>query len=120
MRQSDSGQGYAKAVFAFAVLFALIFVGIKAVPVYVNNYQLTDWLRDRVVRASVERTPVEVVQQEVVAYANSLRLPVEPRNVKVAFSGNVFRIDCDYTVPVDLAVYTWVLHFTPSAENTGM
>ncbi|HEY6290230.1 MAG TPA: hypothetical protein VI455_01535 [Terriglobia bacterium] len=29
------------------------------------------------------------------------------------------KINVDYTVPVDLKVYTWSIHFTPSAESRG-
>jgi hypothetical protein len=52
----------------------------------------------------------------VVAYAQDLGLPITPENVKVSVSSRV-TIDVDYTVPIDLSVYTLQLHFTPSAED---
>jgi hypothetical protein len=37
--------------------------------------------------------------------------------VKVEAGGGRVTVSLDYTVPVDLKVYTLNLHFTPSAEN---
>lgn len=120
MRRSDSGEGYAKAILALGILAALIYVGIEAVPVYVNNYQLADYLRDRAVKATVERPTAENLQAEVVTYARNLGLPVTSDNVQVTVTRDSVKIQLDYTVPVDLKVYTWVLHFTPSAESRAL
>jgi hypothetical protein len=42
---------------------------------------------------------------------------VSPEQVKVDVGGGKVVVTVDYTVPVDLMVYTLELRFTPSAEN---
>lgn len=113
----DSGQGRAKLIVELAILFAMVYVGIKAIPVYVQNYQLSDHIRQSAVEASANRLPAEAVQHEVVGYARSLGLPVSPENVQVSVTQYAVTITVSYSVPVDLKVYIWVLHFSPSTES---
>lgn len=117
MRRSDSGRGRGRLIVELTVLGALVYVGIKAVPVYVQNYELSDYIRQLAVQATVQRSKAEVIQQQVVVFAQNLDLPVDRDNVQVAVGGSAVTIALDYSVPVDLSVYTWVLHFSPSAEN---
>lgn len=121
MGRIDEGKGRLKAFFALAVLAATAYLGFKIIPVYVNNYDLTQHLHDVAVDAIVHRSPdvhaqEEKIRQEVVSYASDLGLPVTAENVKVT-AGSTVTIDLDYIVPVDLKVYTLMLHFTPSAQN---
>ena len=117
---SDSGEGLIKGIFTLAILVALGFVGVKVIPVYFNNSQFADYIRDRAVRATVERTAApEIIQAEVVHYARGLGLPVVSDNVRVTVADRRVSIQVDYTVPVDLEFYTWNLHFAPSAESQG-
>jgi len=120
MRRSDSGQGYWKAILAVAILAALVYTAIEAVPAYVNNYQLAGYLRDRAVRATVDRSQEAALKAEVVTYARNLGLPVTEDNVQVTVASGNVKIQLDYTVPIDLKVYTWVIHFTPSAESRAL
>ena len=117
VRRSDSGLGRGRLIVELTVLGALVYVGIKALPVYVQNYELSDYIRQLAVQATVQRSTAEVIQQQVVVFAQNLDLPVDRDNVQVAVGGSAVTIALDYSVPVDLRVYTWVLHFSPAAEN---
>ena len=92
------------------------YIAIKTVPVYVHNYELQDYLRQLAVQATVQRASEDAIRKDVLKKAEDLDLPIAAEQVKIT-AGNRVSIDIDYTVPVDLKVYTWVLHFTPSAEN---
>jgi len=92
-------------------------VAIKTIPVYVNTYEVQDYIRQLAIKASVERVKPEAIQDQVTAHAVEKDLPVTRDNVKVTINGSKVRIDMDYTVPVDLKVYTLSLHFTPSSED---
>ena len=116
-RPSDSGIGSLRIIFVFLVLGAVAYVAIKTIPVYVNNYEVQDYIRQLAIKASVERVRAEAVQDQVVAHAGEKDLPVTRDNVNVTINGSKVRIDMDYTVPVDLKVYTLSLHFTPSSED---
>jgi len=120
MRRDESGGGRGKALFALAVLCALAYIAYKALPAYIENYQLSDYMRQLAVQATVERSAAEAVRQNVVEHAVSLGLPVARDQVTVTSNTQLVNIQVDYTVPINLKVYTWVLHFTPSAENHSL
>jgi len=114
---SDAGIGKLRIIFVFLVLGAIAYVAIKTIPVYVNSYEVQDYIRQLAIKASVERVRAEALQDQVAAHAAEKDLPVTRDNVKVTITGNKVRIDMDYTVLVDLKVYTLSLHFTPSSED---
>jgi uncharacterized protein (UPF0333 family) len=121
MRRSEEASGRAKAFFSLAFLAALIFVAIKTFPVYINNFQIQDHIQRLSTQLAVRARPVtpDAIRDEVVAYAQDHGVPLAAANVKVTISSRV-SINLDYTVPVDLIVYTLKLHFTPSAENQSL
>lgn len=116
MRRSDSGKGTVKAILSIAFVFAVIYCGFKIIPVYVNSYELQDYIRQQNPFWVTQRTPADAIRNHILAKAKDLDLPVEPDQVKVEVGGGV-KVQLDFTVPVDLRVYTLQLHFTPSAEN---
>ena len=118
MRRSEEASGRFKALLSLAFLAAIIFVAVKTIPPYVNNYELQDHIQQLSIQLAVRIPPprADEVRQEVVAFAQDLGIPLTADNVTVAVTGRI-SISLDYTVPVDLKVYTLMLHFTPSAEN---
>ncbi len=118
MRRSDSGAGVLKTILAIAFLGIVAFVAIKTVPPYVGNYELQDHIRQLCIEAAAAPHPPtpDSLRNDVVKFAQDQGLPVSPDDVKVTVAGKI-TIELDYSVPVDLKVYTVVLHFTPSAEG---
>ena len=113
--------GRLKALLSLALLAALVFAAFKTLPAYVDNYQLQDHIRQlstQLAVRSVPATPSEV-SSEVVQFAQDHGIPLSPDNVRVTIGHHV-KIDLDYTVPVDLRVYTLRLHFTPSADSLSL
>jgi hypothetical protein len=117
----DSGKGGAKAFLSLAFLAAVVFCAARIIPVYLDNYELQSFLNNVAVQATVQSPPMttEAVENEVLAKSESLGLPVERKDIKVSISRTV-HISLDYSVCVDLEVYTLTLHFTPSAENSNI
>jgi cell division protein FtsL len=117
-RRFEQGSGTFKTFFSLAFLAAVVFVGIKTLPPYVDNYQLQDHIQQLAMQVAVRTRPItpDQVRADVVAFADDHGIPVVADNVKVMVSQHV-KISVDYKVPVDLKVYTLMLHFTPSAEN---
>jgi hypothetical protein len=117
MRLTDSGAGRFKALLAIAFLLIVVFVGFKTIPVYVNSYELDDYIREQTPFWLTQRAHPEAIQKLILAKADELGLPVTADQVKVQAPGMIVIVSLDYTVPVDLVVYTLQLHFAPSAEN---
>lgn len=120
MRRVESGRGTAKAIFALAFLAAVIFSCFKIIPVYVNNYELQDYLQNQTPFWLTQRASVDTIRGNILGKAQDLGLPMEAEQVKVDATAARVTINIDYTVPVDLKVYTLQLHFTPSSENRSI
>jgi cell division protein FtsL len=121
MRRTEEASGRFKTLFSLALLAAIIFIAIKTLPAYVNNYQLQDHIRQLSTQLAVRTKPVtpDEIRNEVVTFAQDHGVPLTADNVSVTISSHI-TISLDYTVPVDLMVYTLRLHFTPSAENPSL
>jgi cell division protein FtsL len=121
MRRSEEASGRFKAFLSLAFLAAIIFVAIKTLPAYVNNFELQDHIRRLSTQLAVRTKAVtpDEIRDEVVAFGQDHGVPLTADNVKVIISSRV-SIIVDYTVPVDLTIYTLKLHFTPSAENLSL
>ncbi len=116
-RRSELGAGRVKTVVSLAFLAALIYSGIKIIPVYVNSYQLNDFIEQQTPYWLTQRTSGDVVQKSILSKAADLGLPISADQVKVDATPGRVTVALDYVVPVNLIVYTLNLHFTPSAEN---
>jgi len=121
MQRTEEASGRFRTFSSLAFLVAIIFVAIRIIPAYVNNFQLSDHIRELAIQVSVRTKPVTPgeVRDEVVGFAQDHGIPLTADNVKVTITHRV-TIRVDYTVPVDLMVYTLRLHFTPSAENQSL
>jgi hypothetical protein len=117
MRLSDSGASRIKTVLSLLFLVFVIYAGIKIIPIYVNNYELTDYIQEQTPYWLTQRANAEVIQKSILDKAQDLGLPISADQVKVEAPGMIVTVNLDYTVPVDLIVYTLQLHFTPSAQN---
>jgi len=120
MRVSESGGSSLRGLLTLAVIAAVIYVAYRTLPVYINNYELQDYISQLAVQATVQHSQAADIQQSVLAKASDLNLPVSADQIKVQSNRAGVTIDVDYTVPIDLRFYTWVLHFTPSSSNRSL
>jgi predicted membrane protein len=118
--RGEKGGSRLKTVMALAILFAMVFCGIKIVPIYVNNYELQDSINQEATYASVNRKTADDIRADLQKKLQDINVAVDPASIQVSsFQGNV-KISLEYTVPVDLAVYQLQLHFHPHADNASL
>ncbi len=117
----DFGSGRLKAIFALLFMALVIYVGIKVIPVYVQNYELSDYVRNLAVDATVQYPPATAdgVTDRILHRARRLGLPITRDDIQVTL-GRTVTISVYYRVPIDLTFYKFTLHFTPSARNTNL
>jgi hypothetical protein len=120
MRYSDSGSGSLKAYLTLAFLACLVYVGFKTIPVYVNSWEIDDYIRQQTPFWLTQKANSEVIRGRVLEKARELNLPIEADQVQVEASSASVTVNLDYTVPVDLKVYTLNLHFSSSAQNRSL
>jgi hypothetical protein len=113
----DQREGLLKKVLVLSVFAVFVLTAAKTASVYRSSSQLSDYVRDRALRAAAESVPADRLQAEVARYAVSLGLPVRPGDVRVATHPGTVSIKLDYTVPVNLKLFTWNLRFRPEVES---
>ncbi len=107
-----------RVILALAVLATLVFLAIKLVPPYINNYQFQDDLITVARYNTYAQNKTEAdIRQEVLGKARELGLPVTEEQIAVEKSSVGVNIDVKYTVVVPVPGYTFNLKFNPQAGN---
>ena len=114
---SERGEGKLKAIIVTAVLIFVAYAAVKMVPPYVDEYQLNDTMQETAKFASVTRSNEDQIRATVFRKIEELGIPAKKEDVKVTAVNGKVSISLDYTVPIDLVVYKFDLHFTPSTSN---
>jgi len=113
----ERGEGKFKAILVTAILLFIAYSAFKMVPPYVDEYQLNDTMQETARFASVTRSNEEQIRATVFRKIEELGIPAKKEDVKVTAVNGRVSISLDYTVPIDLMVYKFDLHFTPSTFN---
>ena len=116
-RTSERGEGKFKAILVTAILVFLIFAAVKMVPPYVAEYQLADKMQETARYASVTRSTPDQIKDTIFREMQDLNIPATREELVVTSEGGRVAISLDYKVPIDLLVYKFELHFTPSSSN---
>lgn len=113
-----------RIVFSLVLIVALVFLGLKFVPVYYGNYSFKDYVEDESRRASyASGTNADTIRDEVFKKAQELDIPISREDVRVEKTGtgiNAVAITADYTVHLDLLVTSTDLHFAVASQNKPM
>ena len=120
MTPGDSGRITLKGILTVAFFAAFIYFSVKTIPIYINNFQLQDYIEGQTPYWMSQRVSAETIRKVILAKADDLDLPVEADDITVVANQYKVSINIDYLVPVDLKVYVLQLHFTPSSENKSI
>jgi hypothetical protein len=119
-RRGEWGEGKLKAILYTVIIVLIVYSAFKIVPVYIQDYQLSDKMQETARFAVVNRYSEDQIRDTIFKEIQSLEIPARREDIKVSSSQSVVRISVDYTVPVDLLFYHMDLHFTPSSENKSI
>jgi hypothetical protein len=102
-----------------AIIVAVAFVCVKVIPPYFANYQFQDAIESesRFALTGYPKRSLDDVQDEVYKKAQDLGIPAKRDDIKVMLANGQVTISLDYSVPIDLSVYQFVLQFHPHADN---
>lgn len=95
-----------------AVLASLSGLAVLLVPVYLQNFQLRNFLR--------ETAPVsdESLQQEILTKGRSLGLDIAPGHIQIHHSPTGGPTEVRYVIRVSTPLYTVDLHFSSKVAET--
>jgi len=116
--------GTVKAIVGFLAIIAIIYAGFQIIPPELTNYSFTDDLRNiAMVGGSNPHTTDQELVDAVIKKAQEHAIPLTQDRVTVQRIGTpgapAVYVAVDYSVPVSLPGYSFVLHFTPSSGNKG-
>ena len=120
MQTTDAGRGRWSAYLALLILVCAGYAAYKIVPVYVNNFQLEDYIREQTPFWLTNHATTDSVRSSILAQARELGLPINEDQVHVEANAARVVVTIDYTVPIDLKAFTLTLHFTPHSENRAL
>jgi hypothetical protein len=119
--RSERGGARLKTLIWLALAVALIFCTIKILPVYISNYQLSDWMKSEVLFTLGKPMTNDALTEAVVRELRSLNIEAGKDSIQILQNDSRgVHIRVDYTVNVDLKVYQLQLHFTPDADNQSL
>lgn len=119
-RTSQRGASRLKLIGFLALLVAVIYTGVKVIPILVNNMQFQDAIESTARFASVNRQSVDDIRTSVLKEAQNEDIPIAPADIHVKGDGGHVEIAADYSVTVDLVLYQWTLNFHPHAKNNPL
>lgn len=114
---SEHGGSRLKLVVFLAILVAGAYVGVKVIPILVNNMQFEDGIQTVARFASVNRQTNDDIRKAVLKEAQDEDIPINADDIHVKGESGHVEIAADYSVTVNLGVYQWTLNFHPSAKN---
>jgi len=99
------------------VLLALASVLIALGPVYFEDYQLRQYVRSAVGRSDTAPGSDDALRASILTRAKQLDLPVAAGEVEISHPGGKLRVQLNYAVQMDFALYQVDLHFHPGATS---
>ena len=109
-----------KLFLLLVLLGSMIFVGIKVLPIYVNNYQMQDAIESEARFAIGNRLGAKDIRDNIWKKVNEIGVPADQENLKITANQGSIQISLDYSVPVDLLVYKFTLDFHDHADNRSI
>ena len=114
------GSSRLKLVLFVAVVVSMIYVGVKVIPILVNNMQFQDAIESTARFASVNRQTADDIRTAVLKEADNDDIPIAAQDIHVKGDAGHVEIAADYSVTVNLVVYQWTLNFHPYAKNNPL
>lgn len=118
--RSQRGFVSISGIFWLIVLACIIFVSVRVVPPYVNNYQFQDSINTLVLNSSYTPVSEDEIFRTVMLRARDCGIELQPKQVSVHKQTGTVTISASYDVPVDLIVRQVDLHFEPTASNQNI
>ena len=118
--RSERGEGRLKGIIIVVMVVLAIYTAWKVVPVYVDEYQLSDRMQEQARYAVVNRYTEDQIRDNIFKVMQDLDIPGKREDIKVVSNNSVVKISLDYSVPVDVLMYHTDIHFSPNSEDKAL
>jgi hypothetical protein len=120
VRGPEHGGTKINLLLTIIVFGSMIFAGIKIVPAYFANYQLEDALKTETRFAAYNRKSDDEVRDDIWKKVQELGIPVRKEDIHIMNAGGTLQATIDYTIPVDLQIYQFDMHFHAQGDNRSL
>jgi len=116
--------GTVKAIIGFLAIIGCVYAGFQIVPPELANYSFEDDLKSvAMMGGSNPHTTDQELIDSIIKKAQDHQITLTPESVTVQRIGTpgspAVYVAAEYSVPVSLPGYSFVLHFNPSSGNKG-
>jgi hypothetical protein len=116
--------GTVKAIIGFLAIIGCVYAGFQIVPPELANYSFEDDLKSvAMMGGSNPHTTDQELIDSIIKKAQDHQITLAPESVTVQRIGTpgspAVYVAAEYSVPVSLPGYSFVLHFNPSSGNKG-
>ena len=118
--RDDSGKSSIRGVLALAVIVAMVYIGVKVIPVRTAALQFSDAMREEVVYAGGRRRMTnDEIMSSLLERAVILGLPIERKDITIQRQGRKYIvIKAEYTTVIEfIGGYELEWSFSPSHEG---
>jgi hypothetical protein len=117
---SERGGSRLRVIIVTALIVAFVYVSYKIIPPYFANYQFEDDLRQEAL-FSIGEFDNDTIREHVFKEMQARGVDATKDTIHIQQNDSRgLKLSVDYTVAVDLTVYTLHLHFTPSSNNQSL
>jgi|SRR5579862_156827 len=116
--------GTVKAIIGFLAIIGCVYAGFQIVPPELANYSFEDDLKSvAMMGGSNPHTTDQELIDSIIKKAQDHQITLTPESVTIQRIGTpgspAVYVAAEYSVPVSLPGYSFVLHFNPSSGNKG-
>ncbi|OFW44693.1 MAG: hypothetical protein A3J28_16650 [Acidobacteria bacterium RIFCSPLOWO2_12_FULL_60_22] len=122
MRASRSERGAISfsTIVGVLVFAALIFLALKLLPPFIDNYQFQESITNLARTATYAQVTEADIRKDLMKQAQELGIPLQDKQVVIQKGRGTVDISVRYAVEVDLIARKVVLDFQPSAGNRNI
>jgi len=106
-----------KPVLIVLVIAAIIYVGVKVVPPFFNDWQFQDFIEGEARIDTYNTKPEADIRKDVMKAARENDIPITDDQLEVQRGNGTILIGAKYSVHIDLPGYPLDLQFNPSSSN---
>lgn len=106
-----------RLVLAILVLAGMAAILLTLMPVYYENYQLQQFVRQLARGSGATSQPEDTLRTAVLERARQLDLPVEAKEILITHSDGKLQLETKYAVQMDFPLYQVDLHFHANGSS---
>lgn len=111
----EAGEGQGGCIFGIILLLIAAFVAYKLIPIKVKAAGLREVIVDETKQAGFHGD--DRIRKDIMEKAQEDGIPLTDEGLTINRTGNLIRVDADYSVPVSFPGKTFDWHFHIHAEN---